>query len=280
MAAHGLISSRRWFRLLGRVRGVDRRLRAGVYDIPREGDSWEILSVLASGRVATVRFTAPEGLTLRELAQLAQERLGLPADSVLAAARDSELRARFHVAAPTAEGYLLPETYQLPLPVSASDLVRAMLEQLDRQWRPEWNQRLDSLGWSRAQVLTLASIVEGEARHDDERFLIAGVYANRLRRGMALEADPTVQYAIEQRTGHRKQRLYFKDYDTVSPYNTYLHAGLPPGPVNSPGIASIEAALHPADVPYLYFVAGPDGRHVFSRTMSEHAEAIRKLRGR
>jgi UPF0755 protein len=147
-------------------------------------------------------------------------------------------------------------------------------------WKPEWDARLASLGWSRAQAVTFASIVEGEARADDERETIAGVYHNRLRIGMALQADPTVQYAIFLATGKRKPRLFTRDYQFRSPYNTYLHPGLPPGPVNSPGLRSLEASLYPAKVPYLYFVAGPDGRHVFSRTYSEHLRAIARVRSR
>jgi len=131
---------------------------------------------------------------------------------------------------------------------------------------------------SKLQVVTLASIDEGEARADDERETIAGVYYNRLRIGMALQADPTVQYAIAMKTGNRKPRLYKKDYHFPSPYNTYLHLGLPPGPVNSPGRRSIEATLYPVKVPYLYFVAGPDGRHIFSRTYDEHLRAVARAR--
>jgi UPF0755 protein len=131
---------------------------------------------------------------------------------------------------------------------------------------------------NRLQVVTLASIVEGEARADEERETIAGVYHNRLRIGMALQADPTVQYAIMLKRGRRKARLFIRDYAFPSPYNTYLHPGLPPGPVNSPSRRSIEATLYPAAVKYLYFVAGPDGRHVFSRTYNEHLRAIRRIR--
>jgi UPF0755 protein len=128
------------------------------------------------------------------------------------------------------------------------------------------------------ELVTLASIVEGEARADEERETIAGVYRNRLRIGMALQADPTVQYAISLKRGKRKSRLFEKDYQFKSPYNTYLNPGLPPGPVNSPSRRSLEAALYPANVRYLYFVARPDGRHVFSRTYSEHLRAIRQIR--
>ncbi len=278
LAARGLVGSTGWFRLLARVRGVDRSVKAGIYDLPADASAWTVLTALEAGQVAMARFTAPEGLTLLDLADLVRDRLGIPADQFLAAARDAGLRAELHLDAPSLEGYLLPETYNLPLPVTADALVRAMVAEFQRRWLPAWDDRLDSLRMTRTQLLALASIVEGEARHDDERAVIAGVYSNRLRRGMPLQADPTVQYAIELATGERKTRLLFKDLEIRSPYNTYQHPGLPPGPVNSPGIKSIEAALYPDTVPWLYFVAGADGRHVFTRNLIEHNRAIDSLR--
>jgi UPF0755 protein len=278
VAAHGLIPSRLWFRILARLRGADRIVKAGIYDLPEGAGAWALLDILKAGRVATVRFTAPEGLTLLELATLAETRLGIPRNTLLARARDPALQQRLAGPLPSLEGYLLPETYTLPLPVTADALLEAMVAEFERRWNPAWSTRLDSLGMTRNQLLTLASIVEGEARHDDERTTIAGVYSNRLRLGMLLQADPTVQYAVQLATGQRKQRLWFKDLEIDSPYNTYTHPGLPPGPVNSPGIKSIEAALYPAPVPYLYFVAAEDGHHVFSRTLVEHNRAIEGIR--
>ena len=149
---------------------------------------------------------------------------------------------------------------------------------------PKWFRLLarvrgvDSLGMTRLHLLALASIIEGEARVDSERPIISAVYWNRIKKGMPLQADPTVQYAILMATGSRKNRLLLKDYSFRSPYNTYLNTGLPPGPVNSPGRASIEAALYPAMVPYLFFVAAGDGHHVFTRTYGEHLRAIARIR--
>lgn len=278
VAAHGLIASRLLFRLLARVNGTDRVVKAGIYDLPRGASPFALLDILKEGRVATARFTAPEGLTLLELSDLVATRLGIPADTFLAAARDPALRERLHTGAPSLEGYLLPETYTLPLPVTAEALVQAMVAEFERKWNPAWDARLDSIAMNRTELLALASIVEGEARHDEERPTIAGVYTNRLRLGMLLQADPTVQYALQVATGERKPRLLFKDLEIDSPYNTYRHPGLPPSPVNSPGSRSIEAALYPATVPYLYFVAGDDGHHVFSRTLEEHNRAIEQIR--
>ncbi len=278
LIARGLITSSIRFRVLARLTRGDRAIQAGIYDILPGTGQREILRTLRDGRVATTRITIPEGLTLVEFAELAGERLGLPSESVLVAAGEPSLRQELGLQASTLEGFLLPETYTLPLPVTPAALLEAMTGEFARRWRPEWDRRLDTLKLSRLELVTLASIVEGEARHDDERAIIAGVYHNRLRRGMALQADPTVQYAIQLKTGQRKSRLYFKDYAFPSPYNTYLHAGLPPGPVNSPGLESLEATLYPASVPWLYFVAKPDGHHQFSRTLAEHNRAISSIR--
>jgi UPF0755 protein len=274
LAARGLIANRLIFRLVARFKGLDRSVQAGVYDLPRGAPMTELLRRLASGRTASARFTAPEGLTLPDIAAQAARQLGVPAESVLVAARDTAEINLLDIEARSLEGFLLPETYTLPLGSGARDLVRAMVRSFQAAWRPEWDARLDTLNLTRLQLVTLASIVEGEARVDAEREVIAGVYHNRLRIGMALQADPTVQYAIMLETGSRKPRLYTKDYRFPSPYNTYLHPGLPPGPVNSPGRRSIEASLYPARVPFLYFVAMPDGSHRFSTTYDEHLRNV------
>jgi UPF0755 protein len=279
LVAHGVITSPRWFKLLARLRSVDRSVHAGVYQFPAGTTPWKALGMLAAGRSAAARFTSPEGLTIQEVADLAEERLGVPKDSFLVAARDGGMASRvLGNRVSSFEGFLRPETYVVPVTISARELVRIMAEGFRSAWKPSWDARLDSLKMDRVALVTLASIVEGEARADEERETIAGVYTNRLRIGMALQADPTIQYAISLKTGKRKPRLFVKDYMIKSPYNTYLNPGLPPGPVNSPGRRSIEAALYPANVKYLYFVAGPNGRHIFSRTYSEHLRAVRRVR--
>jgi UPF0755 protein len=283
LVSRGVVAHPTWFRFLARARGLDRAVQAGAYEFRPGVSSWQVLNILKSGRTAATRFTVPEGLTLRELAALAQARLAIPAESILAAARDPVEVAALELTGRSVEGFLFPETYQIPVGSSGRDVVRIMTRGFLEAWKLEWDALLPALNMTREQVVTLASIVEGEARVDEEREIIAGVYHNRVRIGMALQADPTVQYAIELRTGKSKQRLFEKDYQTPSPYNTYLNPGLPPGPVNSPGLRSIEAVLHPADVPYLYFVAGEGGRHVFSRTYDEHLRAVaqaRRARGR
>lgn len=281
LVGRGIVTNRSWFTLLARVRGLDRSVQAGAYEFRHGESAWHVLTTLRTGRTAALRFTVPEGLSLLEVASLAKDRLGIPAESLLAAARDSQ--PIDGVDEPSAEGYLFPETYQVPVGSTGRELVHIMTREFSTAWQPDWDERARHLGLSRRQVITLASIVEGEARVDEERAVIAGVYLNRLRIGMALQADPTVQYAIEMKTGKAKTRLFEKDYETPSPYNTYLQPGLPPGPINSPGQQSIEATLFPAQVPYLYFVANPNGTHTFSRTYQEHLRAVaraRRARGR
>jgi len=276
--AHGLVGNRFFLKLRARVEGTDRAVHAGVYQIPRGTSHSEMLRLLGEGRQEEVKFTVPEGLTIADIAALAEEKFAIPADSFRAAATDSLLADSIGVAAPTLEGFLRPDTYQVPPDITARELVRRLASEFLQLWKPEWDARLDTLGLTRRELLALASIVEGEARVDGERETIAGVYHNRLRIGMALQADPTVKYAIMLRTGERKKRLFEKDYEFRSPYNTYLNPGLPPGPVNSPGRRSIEAALYPANVPYLFFVASPDGHHVFTRTYREHLRAVAESR--
>jgi UPF0755 protein len=181
--------------------------------------------------------------------------------------------AKVRADAPTLEGYLFPSTYLVRYGVTASEIVAQMVAQFEGHWRPGWNARLDTLKLTRHQVVTLASIVEGEIRYAPDRPYVASVYYNRLRRHMRLQADPTVIYALG-----RRRRLFEKDYLRRSPYNTYLIDGLPPGPIGEPSEESIEAALYPATTDFLFLVAQPDGKHVFSRTLAEHLAAVRAVR--
>jgi UPF0755 protein len=279
LVTHGLVEHPGWFTFIARVRGLDRQARSGIYDIPQGSGTLAILQTIRTGRSVAARFTVPEGLTLTEVAALAEARLSIPADSVLAAAHDTALLREFEVDAPSFEGFLRPETYFIPLTAGGRELVREMAASFRADWDSTWDRRAAGYGMDRTGFVTLASIVEGEARLASERPIIAAVYLNRLRIGMPLQADPTVQYAIQRTTGERKTRLLLKDYEFDSPYNTYLISGLPPGPVGLPGRGALEAVAHPAEVPYLFFVADDSGGHVFTRTYAEHLRAIREIRG-
>ena len=273
LVARGAITSPRWFRFYARLMGKEAAIRAGTYDVPRGASAPTALRILTIGRPAEQRLVVPEGLMLSEVARLIERQLGIPAESVIRTARDPALLARFGIPATTAEGYLYPSTYLVPVGAGAADVVRQMLNEFASRWQPAWDSRLDSLGLSRHQIVTLASIIEGEVRYPPDRPYVSSVYHNRLRRGMRLQADPTVIYALG-----RRRRLYEKDYQTRSAHNTYLIDGLPPTPIGQPSAASIEAALYPARTNFLYLVARPDGKHIFSRNLREHLKAVAEAR--
>ena len=272
----GVLNSPRLFRLYASITGRDRDIKAGTY-LLEPGLSWnELIQALTAGRGIEQSVTVPEGYALREIVPLLSRDIGAPVESLWAAARDSGIRRRLKVPTPNLEGYLFPDTYRFMFGASARQAVNDMVRRFEEVWDPAWNARVAAMGMSRHEVITLASIVEKEARLAEERPVIAAVYHNRLRQGMPLQADPTVQYAI----GEHRTRVLYRDLKIDSPYNTYRNRGLPPGPIASPGRASIEAALFPANVPYRYFVAHPDGHHEFRVTFEEHTAARRLVQRR
>jgi UPF0755 protein len=193
---------------------------------------------------------------------------------VNAAVRDTALLHRLDIPTPTLEGYLFPDTYTFPAGTSAREVIEAMVERFEQVWKPEWDARLQALAMTRHDIVALASIIEREARLPEERAVISAVYHNRLERGMLLQADPTVQYAL----GKHTERVLYRDLLVDSKYNTYRNRGLPPGPIAAPGAPSLQAALFPASVDFLYFVAHPDGHHEFRRTFREHTVAVQQMR--
>jgi UPF0755 protein len=276
LAAHDVVKFPRLFGFYASQRGLDRKIEYGTYLI-RRGASWdEILTALQLGKGLVNRVTVIEGLPLWEMIPILSQRLSLPAESLEAAVRDTVLLKRVGVPKghPTLEGYLFPDTYDFPVNINARQAVDLMVRRFERSWKPEWNARLDSMKMTRHEIVTLASIVEKEVRRREEAPVIAAVYLNRLQRRMLLQADPTVQYAQRRRPG----RVLYRDLRVDSPYNTYRVAGLPPGPIAAPGTSSLEGSLYPASVPYLYFVAHPNGSHVFRATYREHLAAITMVR--
>jgi peptidoglycan lytic transglycosylase G len=270
----GVIHSARMFRAYAFVLGRDRGIKAGTYLLRRDA-SWNVvLEDLRAGKGLVHIVTIPEGYSLNQIEPLLALRLGAPIDSVQAAVRDTALLHQLDVPTPTLEGYLFPDTYIFSMGTTARSAVAIMVKRFEQVWKPEWTQRLDTMHLSRNDVMALASIVEKEARLPEERPVIAAVYMNRLRDGIPLQADPTVQFAL----GKHVARVYYKDLEVESPYNTYKHKGLPPGPIASPGKPSIEAALYPANTPFIYFVAFPDGHHEFRRDLAGHEQA--KLQAR
>jgi UPF0755 protein len=270
----GVVQSATAFRLYAMLRRRDRKIRAGTYVFQR-GRSWaEVLDDLRTGKGLENSITVPEGWSLYQIVPQLARVLNAPVESVQAAVRDTALLRAVGAPTPTLEGYLFPDTYVFPDGTTPRGAVRVMVDRFQRVWQPEWDQRLQALGMSRNDVMALASIVEKEARVPEERPVIAAVYLNRLKAKMLLQADPTVQYAL----GKHVPRVLYKDLEVESPYNTYKHLGLPPGPIASPGRPSIVAALNPANVPYRYFVAYPDGHHEFTTDFAKHTIAVRNAR--
>jgi len=271
--AYAIIDSPGWFRFCATVLRQDRAIQAGIYDFHRHRPVREVLRALVRGQAAFQRLVVPEGLMLSEVAAEVERQLGIPAESTLTAAADPALVAEVAPGSRTLEGYLYPSTYFVPVPPTARAIVTQMVREFETQWDSAWTARLDSVGMSRRQVVTLASIVEGEVRYDIDRPYVASVYLNRLRAGWRLQADPTVIYALG-----RRRRLFEKDYLYPSPYNTYLNDGLPPGPIGQPAASSIESVLYPAATDFFFLVAQPDGHHIFSRTLREHLAAVARVR--
>ena len=290
-------------RAVARWRGADRRIKAGTYQIQRGIPTGRLLDVLVRGEVVTYPITVPEGLTLEGIAARIAGAVGADSASVAdslravgrwnapgsgtttrpgpeavlgAGNRSNPGRQGGADRGPALEGYLFPDTYRFAEGVSIEAVVDAMLDRYRRYWSSERIQRLAELDMSENELVTLASIVQAEARMIDEMPRIASVYHNRLRIGMPLQADPTVFYALG---GHRA-RLLYAAMDSVAehPYNTYTRAGLPPGPISAPGADALDAALWPEDTGYLYFVARPNGSHIFTTSLREHNNARIRVR--
>jgi UPF0755 protein len=272
----GVVADLLTYRTAVWLSGEAEHLRAGEYRFAEPMTALEVVDRIARGEVYTITVTFPEGLTIPKMAEVFEARGLGPAAEFAAAARDASLVAAFDPAATDLEGYLFPETYSVPRDIEASALVRAMVARFEEVLTPELRAAASARGYSVRQLVTLASLVERETAQPDERPLVAAVYDNRLERGIPLQCDPTVIYALE-RAGQYTGNLRRVDLELESPYNTYRVAGLPPGPIAAPGRASLEAAARPADVDYLYFVSRNDGSHVFSRTLAEHNRNVREF---
>lgn len=274
LATQGVIGSPRVFRLFARVTGAETAIKPGTYQFASDAGYRYVLDALVTGRGLMATVVIPEGFDVRDITPALAKALRVPDDSVRAAVTDTAWQRELDIPVPSLEGYLFPATYTFPEGTSAREAVNAMVERFLDAWKPEWNARLEAMGISRHDAVTMASIVEKEARKAEERPLISAVYWNRVKKGMLLQADPTVQYALPRHVA----RVLYKDLDVESKYNTYRNPGLPPGPIASPGAASIAAALAPADVPYLFFVARADGSHEFTETFAQHTRAIAAIR--
>jgi len=282
----GVISDAELFRLLLRYWGVDEHLEAGDYSLRRNMPMSEVVGQLQHGRLLAKTVTIREGLRAEEVAHLLAVEGLADQEEFIHLVRDDAfhydfLRDRPATAPKTLEGFLFPDTYQFSVGISTTALIDTMLQNFDRRVTIDMRKQALDNGLTLFQALTLASIVEREAVLPDERPIIASVYLNRLRQGIYLESDPTVQYGkgYDATTGIWWPPLKPEELRTVdSPFNTYIHAGLPPGPICNPGLASLEAVLNPAQTNYLFFLAKGDGSHAFAETFEEHLANQQKYR--
>lgn len=272
----GLIPNERLFVNAVRLLGGTRSIRAGNFQVFNVRHIGDLAKQILRPKPAEFTVTLPEGLTREQIAQFIALKYPIDTERFLELTEDSALLESVGVDGPNLEGYLFPDTYRIHNGSTEEEIIEKMVRHTQQALSEDVIERGKRLGLDEHEILTMASIIEGEARVDSERVIISAVYHNRLRRGMRLQADPTVQYAIPG----EPRRLLYRDYEYPSEYNTYIYKGLPPGPVNNPGRASIEAAVTPAEVNYLYFVAEGQGSHIFTNSLEEHNRVVQRLRQR
>lgn len=276
LASQGVVRNRWVFEALSRRRSR-RTMQAGEYFFDHPLRAFDVFDTIAGGRVYVKELVIPEGYSMFDIADLVAREDFTSRDDFLAAARDPGAVRDLAPNAASAEGFLFPATYGFPRHPTGQEMVEAMVKRFRQEWVAISAQASDPPERPLEETLTLASLVERETPQPDERPLVAGVFENRLRQGVPLQCDPTVVYALEL-TGQYGGKLEAAEIPFDSPYNTYRHKGLPPGPIANPGEASLRAALSPAKTDYLYFVANTEGGHFFSKTLAEHNRNVAKYR--
>ena len=272
----GLIKNVLAFRIVSKIHGLDSKLKAGDYSFTKDMSVMQIVDKLASGETAQKQITIPEGYTVDQIALLIKEKqLGDPIKFKNLARNFTPypyMSANSATVYPV-EGYIFPDTYEIGSGASEEEILTMMITEFDKRFSQGMRERAEQIGLSNREVIILASLVEKEARIDSDRPIIAGVFLNRLKHSMPLQSCATIQYIL----GYPKPELSIQDTEIESAYNTYLHSGLPPGPIANPGLASINAVLYSTDTDYLYFVADKQGYHHFSKTYEEHLTAIEQV---
>ena len=269
-----VISRRRYFELAAMQKRVTTKMQAGAYTFRPGYTPLQVLDIISRGDVTVWKLAVPEGLSVYEVARRLAAMGNWSEDKFVAAAQDPQQARALGAPVASLEGYLFPAVYDLKVSMSEGQVVGLMTARAKKEMTDQRLARARQLGFTWHQVLTLASIVEKETPARDEMPVIAGVFMNRLKLKMPLQSDPTTVYGDTDFTGPITKR----DLLRPGPYNTYLHQGLPPGPICNPGVDAIEAALHPAATVYLYFVADGNGRHVFSKSYVEHLKNVIKQR--
>jgi UPF0755 protein len=270
----GLINSPEKFRIIARITGYDKKIKAGEYLLDPSMSPYAILFEMVSGKVRLHRFTIPEGYNIYQIAEIAQKEGFCTKEDFLRTATSSYLTKSFGFSDEVSsfEGYLFPETYYFPMECNEYDIIETMVKRFNTVFNSEYRQRAADLEMTVHEILTLASIIEKETGVDYERPLISSVFHNRLKKNMRLETDPTVIYGIKNFDGN----ITKKHLRTKTPYNTYKIKGLPPGPIANPGEQSIKAALYPDETDYLYFVSRKDSTHQFSTNITDHINSVNK----
>lgn len=271
LISEGVVNSKIMLDYPAYLRGIDKKLTPGRYDFTGKNSCKSVLDKLARADFVKIKVTIPEGATIWKTASILSDKMKIDSAEFVSLNRDTVFFQSMNL--PGLEGFLFPETYYFPWEMNAKDVIAEMVRLYDKLTRDIWPDSIPH-NLTRYEIINLASIIEAESKIDVERPLIASVYLNRLIRNMKLDADPTVIYGL----GGLERPLYKRDLKKDTPYNTYLHKGLPPTPINSPGLASIKAALNPKDTDYLYFVADNNGGHYFSRTNAEHNRAKKKIK--
>ncbi len=269
----GIVRSASQFRRALQIFNQRQNLRAGRFRVPYPVSNFKAIQALTSGPQILTKVTVPEGLTVRKIARIFKNELGVDSLKIVQLATDADFAGRFNIQVKNLEGYLLPETYLFPYGITEKQIVTQLVGQFKKTVWDTLLQRSQEMGFTTHEIVTLAAIIQAEAKKSDEMPVIASVYHNRLRLGIPLQADPTIQYIIAD--GPR--RLLYRDLEIESPYNTYRHKGLPPGPINNPGWQAIRAALYPPATDYLFFVADTRGGHTFSADYRRHVNAKKVL---
>ncbi len=271
-----IIPSRTNMKIAAFLYGAERKIKAGRYKIPNGMSYVQLIEMLLEGKPEEqILVTIPEGIWQKDLAKLLHENLGIDSTKLMQLSFDKEYLKYLGIHSDKLEGYLLPETYYFYKNSDAEEVIVKLKKEMDAVFTDSIKQRMKEIGMDENQVLTLASIIEGESNKVSEFKRISGVYHNRLEKNMLLQADPTIQYLVRDK---HKNRIYYKNLEIKSKYNTYLYTGLPPAPINNPGKDAIYAALYPEKNDYYYFVADGSGGHVFSKTEREHLRNVRKYR--
>jgi UPF0755 protein len=273
LESKGLIKKKEDFVLANKLFRNVNRLKAGRYNIPGGLSVYEIMNIIVNGRTSNIKVVIQEGLISTQIVSILSKKVEIDSATFIKLLSDTSINKQFDIRSKSLEGYLFPNTYFFYWGITEKKIINILLKEFNRNFSDSLKTIAKDKGWTIEQIITLASIIEGEALIDSERAVISSVYHNRLQKGMLLQADPTIQYIIPD--GPR--RLLNKDLAIDSPFNTYIYPGLPPGPVNNPGKNSIVAAITPAKTDYLYFVAKGDGSHIFSKTLSEHLRAKNKF---